>query len=98
MDHLCFLRLVFLMLSRLFIAASWSPAGTAGLLALVGYVYCIFFPFPCCIQGRVWYLIVSMVSFPDLCCLSYFVKIISLIAKYKHQTGSHDNNCIVMCM
>ena len=27
MDHLCFLCLVFLMLSRLFIAALWSPAG-----------------------------------------------------------------------
>ena len=26
-DHLCSLRLVFLMLSRLFIAALWSPAG-----------------------------------------------------------------------
>ena len=27
MDQLCFLCLVFLMLSRLFIAALWSPAG-----------------------------------------------------------------------
>ena len=27
MDHLCFLCLVFLMLSRLVIAALWSPAG-----------------------------------------------------------------------
>ena len=27
MDHLCFLCLVFLMLSHLFIAALWSPAG-----------------------------------------------------------------------
>ena len=26
-DHLCFLCLAFLMLSRLFIAALWSPAG-----------------------------------------------------------------------
>ena len=33
-----FLYLVFLMLSRLFIAALWSPAD---LLALVGDVYCI---------------------------------------------------------
>ena len=32
------------MLSRLFIAALWSPAG---LLALVGDVYCIFVTFPC---------------------------------------------------
>ena len=35
MDHLCFLCLVFLMLSCLLIAALWS----AGLLALVGDVY-----------------------------------------------------------
>ena len=28
-DHLCYLRLVFFMLSRLFIAALWSPAGKA---------------------------------------------------------------------
>ena len=27
MDHLCYLSLVFVMLSRLFIAALWSPAG-----------------------------------------------------------------------
>ena len=27
LDHLCFLCLMFLMLSRLFIAAVWSPAG-----------------------------------------------------------------------
>ena len=38
-------------------------------LALVGDVYCIFVTFPCGILGRVWYLIVS---FPDLCRLSYF--------------------------
>ena len=27
MDHLCYLRLVLVMLSRLFMAALWSPAG-----------------------------------------------------------------------
>ena len=27
MDHLCYLCLVFVMLSRLFIATSWSPEG-----------------------------------------------------------------------
>ena len=27
MDHLCYLCIVFVMLSRLFIAAFWSPAG-----------------------------------------------------------------------
>ena len=42
----------------------------AHLLALVGDVYCIFVTFPCGILCQVWYLIVS---FPDLCRLSYFV-------------------------
>ena len=41
----------------------------ADLLALVWDVYCIFVAFPCGILGQVWYLIVS---FPDLCLLSYF--------------------------
>ena len=41
----------------------------AVLLAFVGDVHCIFVTFPCCILGLVWYLIVS---FPDLCRLSYF--------------------------
>ena len=39
------------------------------LLALVCDVYCIFVTFPCGILGLVWYLIVS---FPELCLLSYF--------------------------
>ena len=42
----------------------------ADLFALVGDVYCIFVTFPCGILGQVWYLIVS---FPDLCHLSYFL-------------------------
>ena len=42
----------------------------ADLLALVGDVYCIFVTFPCGILYQVWYLIVS---FPDLCLLSYFI-------------------------
>ena len=42
-----------------------------GLLALVGDVYCIFVTFPCGILGQVLDLIVS---FPDLCHFSYFVK------------------------
>ena len=41
----------------------------ADLLALVGDVYCIFVTFSCGILGQVWY---SIVSFPDLCRLSYF--------------------------
>ena len=35
MDHLCYLCLVFVMLSRLFIAALWSRRERADLLALV---------------------------------------------------------------
>ena len=42
----------------------------ADLLALVGDVNCIFVTFPCGILGQVWYL---FVSFPGLCCLSYFL-------------------------
>ena len=70
-DHLCFLCLVFLMLS-LYIAPLWSPAGKGltSWLALVGDVYCIFVTFPCGILDQVYYLIVS---FPDLYYLSYFV-------------------------
>ena len=41
----------------------------ADLLALVGDVNCVFVTFPCGSLGQVWYLIVS---FPDLCHLSYF--------------------------
>ena len=42
MDHLCFLCLVFLMLSLLFIAALWSPAGkglTSWLLLVMFIVF-----------------------------------------------------------
>ena len=70
MDHLCYFCLVFLMLSRLFIAALWSPAGK-GRASWLSFVMfnCLFVTFPCGILGQVWYLIVSI---PDLCCLSYF--------------------------
>ena len=47
-----------------------KPCRSLGLLALVGDVYFIFVTFPGGILGQVWYLIVS---FPDLCRLSYFV-------------------------
>ena len=70
MDQLCFLCLVFLMLSRLFIAALWSPAGK-GLTSWHLLVMLIVFfvtTFPCGILGQVWYLIVS---FPNICRLSY---------------------------
>ena len=49
------------MLSRLFIAALWSPAGK-GLTPWLLFVmfYCVFVTIPCGILGQVWYLIVSI--------------------------------------
>ena len=38
MEHLCFVCLVFLMLSRLFLAALWSPA-EKGLLVVIFIVF-----------------------------------------------------------
>ena len=62
--------IVFVMLSRLFIAALWSPAGK-GLTSWLSSVVlnCVFVTFPFGILGQAWYLIVSI---PDLCPLSYF--------------------------
>ena len=70
MDHLCYLCLVLIMLSRLFIAVLWSPAGK-GLTSWLLFVMfnCIIVTFPCGILGQVWYLIVSI---PDIYRLSYF--------------------------
>ena len=58
------------MLSRLFIAALWSPEERADLLALVCDVYCDFVSSPFGILGQVLYLIVSIT---DLRCLSFMV-------------------------
>ena len=65
------LCLVFLMLSRQFIAAMWSPAGkglTSWLFLVMFILFFVSYPFG--IMGQVWYLIVS---FPDLCHFSYFL-------------------------
>ena len=63
-DHLCYLCLVFVMLTCLFIAP-WGyllgkglPVGS-GLWCLI-----VFVNFPCGVLDQVWYLIVSI---PDLC-------------------------------
>ena len=58
------------MLSRLFIAALWSPAGK-GLTSWLSFVMlnCVFVTFLRGILGQVWYLIVKI---PDLCGLFYF--------------------------
>ena len=80
MDHLCYLCLVFVILSYLFIAALWSPTGK-GLTSWLSFVMlnCVFVTFPCGIPcgilGQVWYLIVLI---PDLCRLSYFALAVAL--------------------
>ena len=61
---------MFVMHSRLFIAALWSPAGkelTSWLLFVM--FNCDFVTLPYDILGQVWYLIISI---PDLCRLSNF--------------------------
>ena len=70
MDHLCYLCLVFAMLSCLFNAALWSPAGN-GLTSWLSFVmfYCVLSLSPCGILDQVWYLVVSI---PDLRHLYYF--------------------------
>ena len=60
MDNLeCYLCLVFVMLSRLFITALWSPAGKGH----ASWFSFVMFNCVCGILGQVWYLIVSI---PDL--------------------------------
>ena len=70
MDHLCCFYIVFVMLSRLLIAALWSPAGK-GLTSWLSFVVlnCVIVTFPFGILGQAWYFIVSI---PDLCPHSYF--------------------------
>ena len=74
MDHFCYLCLVFVLLSRLCIAALRSPAGK-GLTYWPMFVMfsCVFEPFPCGILGQVWYLIVSI---PD-----NFLLLLSLVLR-----------------
>ena len=65
------------LLSRLFIAALWSPAGKGLISWLLSVMFnCVFVTFPSGILGQVWYLIVSI---PDFCCLSYFVYFYNII-------------------
>ena len=71
MGHLCYLCLMFVMLSRLFIAALWSPAwkGLTSSISFVMFNY-VFVTFPYSILGWMRHLIVWI---PDLCRISYFV-------------------------
>ena len=68
-DPFCYLCLVSVMLSCLFVEALWSLAGK-GLASWLSCVRCplCFVTFPCGALGRVWRLIVSV---PDLCLLPY---------------------------
>ena len=67
MDQLCYLCLLFVMLSCLFIAALWSPDGK-GLISWLSFVMlkCVLFQFP-----MWWHLILSI---PDLCHLTNVTK------------------------
>ena len=65
-DHLCFLSLVFFLLSRLFIAALWSPAGKGLTSWLLFVMFNYFRHFPMWYPGSVWYLIVSNAAFLTL--------------------------------
>ena len=67
MDQLCYLCIVFVMLSRLFIAALRLPV-RKGLSSWLSFMMfnCVFVISPCGILGQVWCLIA------DLCHLSYF--------------------------
>ena len=74
MDLLCFFSVLCLLClcTHLFTCALWSPA-RKGLTSSLSFVasYCEFVTFSSGILGQVWYLIVSI---PDLCTLSYFVR------------------------
>ena len=71
MDHVCVIYVsYFIMLSCLFIAALWSPAGKE-LISLLSCIYvmcsCAFVTFPGGVLVQVWHLIVSI---HDLCLLT----------------------------
>ena len=73
--NLCFM-FIFSMLSCLFLAALWPPAGK-GLTSWLSFMLCVlvlcYFPIPYGVPGQVWFLIVS---FPDFYCpLFFYVKI-----------------------
>ena len=89
MDHLCYLCLVFFMLSRLFIAALWSPAGK-GLTSWLLFVMfnSAFVTFPCGILSQVLCLSVPI---PDLCHLSYFFR----DSKFFLEIWLYINNAVI---
>ena len=70
MDPFGYLSLMFVMLSWLFIAALWSPAGKGVPFdSLVCDFFGVFVTFRCGVLGQAWFLIVSI---PDICLLTNF--------------------------
>ena len=70
MDLLCFCSVFAMFCARLFICASWSPAGK-GLTSWLSFVVSsVSLSLSHWYPGQVWYLIVSI---PDLCNLTYTV-------------------------
>ena len=75
-DHLCYLCLLFGMLSRLFIAAVWSPAGK-GLTSRLSFVM-----LNCFCHLPMWYPASGVVLdsyIPELCHLSYLDGVLHLL-------------------
>ena len=88
MDHLCYICLVVVMLSRLFIAALGSPEGKGLTSWLLFVMFIVFLLLSHLVSfGQVWYLIVSI---PDPCCLSYFE--ITQVFKIVHNVDDIDMN------
>ena len=87
MDLLCFCSVLCLLClcPRLFICASWSPAGKELTSWLSFVVSTVSLSLPIGILGQVWYLIVSI---PDLCTHTYFYryhKIRKAFSKFYHR-------------
>ena len=72
MDYWCYLCIVFSMLSRLFIAALWSPEGNGFNSWLLFMMFIVILLLSHLVSwGRCDYRYL-IVSIPDPCCLSYF--------------------------
>ena len=94
MDHLCYLCLVFVMLSRLFIAALWSPERN-GLSSWPLFVMFVTLLLSYLVRLRqVWYLIVQI---PDPCCLSYFAMLLVCSLDISERHFILSTHCVELC-
>ena len=97
MDNLSYVCLVFVILSRLLIAALWSPAGEGLVSCLLFVMYnCVFVTFQWASLGQKWHLIVSI---PDLCHLSCFethnpLDLESSTLPLKHYPSQYSLQCV----